>query len=60
MMFDNDLDKKKKLPRVQKCHFTIVEKLALFPKGLTPDFGKKQNEISSEFLFLTKMVRYSR
>ena len=56
-MFDNVLDKKEGFLEYKNEKY---EKLALFPKGLTQDFGKKQNEISSDFLFLTKIVRYSR
>ena len=62
VFFEEDYDnvwwcsrKKRRRPRVQKCHFTIVEKLAFFPKGLTQDFGKKMKFLLSIF-FLQKWL----
>ena len=57
MIFDDDLHKKRSLPRLLLWHFNIVKKLAFFQKGLTHDFGKKF-ETSAEFIFVLKRIRY--
>ena len=49
-MFDGVLDRKR-LSRIQKCHFNIVGQCLFFIKALTHDFQQKF-EISSESLFL--------
>ena len=38
IMFNNDVNGKKRLSRVQKCHFNIVGQCSFFKKGLTHDF----------------------
>ena len=51
IMFNNDVNGKKRLSRVQKCHFKIVGQCSFFKKGLTHDFRQKfENSPESHFL----------
>ena len=52
LIFDDVQVKKRRLSRLQKCYYNIVEILAFF-KGLTYKCGQKF-EISSEFVSVSK------